>query len=87
VRHALQVWSEQGHCAAPREKLVAMAVELLDIPEVILQAALAAELEAENLVGESLADGEGELVYLTPMYQAETGLAHHVCRLLEGWPP
>jgi exodeoxyribonuclease V alpha subunit len=32
VRHALQVWSEQGHCAAPPEKLVAMAIKLWRSP-------------------------------------------------------
>ncbi len=33
VRHALQVWSEQGHCAAPQDKLIELANQLLEIPE------------------------------------------------------
>ena len=33
VRHVLQEWSDQGHCAAQRDALVEMAVKLLDIPE------------------------------------------------------
>jgi exodeoxyribonuclease V alpha subunit len=85
VRHALQVWSEQGHCAAPREKLVTMAVELLDIPEATIQEAITAELTAENLVCE---DTEaGELISLTPLHRAETGCANHLRRLLDGGPP
>lgn len=85
VRHALQVWSEQGHCAAPREKLVDMAAQLLDIPRTTIQDAIGAELDAENLVAEPTE--AGELVYLTPMYRAETGCANQVRRLLEGFPP
>jgi exodeoxyribonuclease V alpha subunit len=85
VRHALQVWSEQGHCAAPRDKLVRMAVELLDIPEATLEAAIGAELDAENLTGEPT--DAGEWLYLTPMYRAETGCANHVRRLLDGERP
>ena len=33
VRHTLQQWSELGHCAAYRDDLVRMAVQLLTIPE------------------------------------------------------
>jgi exodeoxyribonuclease V alpha subunit len=85
VRHALQVWSEQGHCAAPREKLVDMAAQLLDIPEATIEAAIGAELDAENLTGEPTE--AGEWLYLAPMYRAETGCANHVRRLLDGGPP
>ena len=85
VRHALQIWSEQGHCAAPRDKLVSMAVQLLEIPQATIEQAIAAELSAENLTGE--ATENGELLYLTPLHRAETGCASHIRRLLEGRPP
>jgi exodeoxyribonuclease V alpha subunit len=85
VRHALQVWSEQGHCAAPRDKLVSMAGELLDIPEPIIAAAIGVEIDAENLVLEATEDGE--LLFLTPLQRAEAGCASHIRRLLEGMPP
>jgi len=84
VRHALQLWSEQGHCAAPREKLVSMAAQLLEISEAIVEHAVSAELEAENLIGETSADGE--LLFLAPLHRAETGCANHIRRLLEGVP-
>jgi exodeoxyribonuclease V alpha subunit len=84
VRHALQVWSEQGHCAAPREKLVAMAVQILEIPEATLEQAIGAELTAENLIGETTADGE--LLFLAPLHRAEIGCANHLRRLLKGLP-
>jgi exodeoxyribonuclease V alpha subunit len=85
VRHVLQVWSEQGHCAAPRNKLVEMAAQLLDIPVPTIEQAIGAELEAENLVGENTEDGE--IVYLTSMHRAEAGCANQIRRLLDGRPP
>lgn len=85
LRHTLQVWSEQGHCAAPQETLVSMAVELLEIPEPIVVAALGGELEAGNVMVE--ATGDGDLFYLANLYRAETGCAGHLRRLLDGPPP
>ena len=81
VRHVLQVWSEQGHCAAPPAKLVAMAVSLLAIPEPLIEQAIALERAADNLVLDQ------ELLYLTPLQRAELGCAQHLQRLLRGAPP
>ncbi len=81
VRHVLQVWSEQGHCAAPPAKLVAMAVKLLAIPEPLIEQAIALERAADNLVLDQ------ELLYLTPLQRAELGCAQHLQRLLRGAPP
>jgi exodeoxyribonuclease V alpha subunit len=81
VRHVLQVWSEQGHCAAPPDKLVAMAVSLLAIPEPLIEQAIALERAADNLVLDQ------ELLYLTPLHRAELGCAQHLQRLLRGAPP
>ena len=81
VRHVLQVWSEQGHCAAPPDKLVAMAVKLLEIPAPLIEQAIALERAADNLVLDQ------ELLYLTPLQRAELGCAQHLQRLLRGAPP
>lgn len=81
VRHALQVWGEQGHCAAEREKLESMAAKLLEIPLSIIAQAVDAELVEENLTADA------ELVYLTPMYRAEVGCTQNLLRLLKGTPP
>ncbi|XSG85694.1 MAG: SF1B family DNA helicase RecD2 [Methylohalobius sp. ZOD2] len=53
VRHALQLWSEQGHCAAPREKLVSEACRLLEIPEATIAEAIDAELADDNLTADA----------------------------------
>jgi len=81
VRHALQAWSEQGHCAAPPEKLRAMAVELLGIPEAIIQQAIDLERAEGNLILDQ------ELIFLAPLQRAEAGCAQHLRRLLAGPPP
>jgi exodeoxyribonuclease V alpha subunit len=85
VRHVLQTWSEQGHCAAYRDKLVGMAVQLLEIPEATILQAVEAELAEGNLISEPI--GEQEAVYLAALYRSETGCAKHLLRLLEGSPP
>ncbi|MGZ9128973.1 MAG: SF1B family DNA helicase RecD2, partial [Candidatus Binatia bacterium] len=79
VRHVLQEWSGDGHCAAFRDKLVEMAVQLLEIPDNVIKQAIGEELAEENLVSE-LIDGQ-EALFLTPLYRAETGCATHLLRL------
>jgi exodeoxyribonuclease V alpha subunit len=48
VRHTLQQWAEQGHCAAFREQLVAMAVQLLEIPETTILQAIDAKITFQS---------------------------------------
>src|SRR5512144_2167066 len=40
VRHVLQAWSAQGHCAAYRDTLVEKAMPLLEIPEAMIRQAI-----------------------------------------------
>ncbi len=81
VRHVLQVWSEQGHCAAPPDKLTAMAVDLLGIPEAIILQAIDLERAEGNLILDL------DLLFLTPLQRAEAGCAQHLRRLLAGPTP
>jgi exodeoxyribonuclease V alpha subunit len=85
VRHVLQEWSGDGHCAAFRDQLTEMAIALLEIPENVIVQAIAGELAEENLVSE-LIDGQ-EALFLTPLYRAETGCAANLRRLREGALP
>jgi exodeoxyribonuclease V alpha subunit len=85
VRHTLQQWSELGHCAAYRDHLVRMAVQLLVIPEATIIEAIDAELQAGNLVAEAL--GDQPAIFLAALWRAETGCARHLKRLLSGSPP
>ncbi len=85
VRHVLKEWSEQGHCAALRPKLIELAVKLLEISEPVIVQAVDAELQAGNLVSDIVNDQEA--LFLTPLHRSETGCAKHLLRLLGGTPP
>ncbi|MGY6275711.1 SF1B family DNA helicase RecD2 [Methylomonas sp. MgM2] len=85
VRHVLQEWSGEGHCAAVRKTLCDMTTKLLEIPEPIVQDAITAELTEGNLFGEI--SGADEFIFLTPLYRAEVGCAANLQRLNQGEPP
>lgn len=85
VRHVLQEWSGEGHCAAIRQTLCDMAVKLLEIPAPIIDKAITAELIEGNLMAELI--GQHEAIFLTPIYRAEVGCATHLLRLNQGEPP
>lgn len=85
VRHVLQEWSNDGHCAAARETLSTMAVNLLEISAPVIEEGITAELAAGNLIAETL--DQQETLFLTPLYRAEVGCANHLLRLNQGTPP
>ncbi|WP_427551103.1 SF1B family DNA helicase RecD2 [Methylomonas sp. MS20] len=85
VRHVLQEWSGEGHCAAIRSNLCEMAAKLLEIPMPIIDQAIAAELTEGNLIAEI--DGSDEFIFLTPLHRAEIGCAANLNRLNQGDAP
>ena len=87
VRHALSLWSEQGHCYCPRERLIQQAVKLLEISEEIIGAAIEREIAEQRLVRETGEEGGADLLFLAPLHQAEVNVAQHLRRLLGGSPP
>ncbi|BDV41588.1 ATP-dependent RecD-like DNA helicase [Geotalea uraniireducens] len=85
VRHVLQEISNDGHCAAPVETLIAESSKLLQIPDAILEEAISEEIVSENLVKEEI---EGrECLFLATLHRAEVGVAASMRRILEGQPP
>ena len=85
VRHVLQEWSNEGHCAAARDTLRDMAVKLLEIPAPVIEEGITAELVEGNLTAETI--DQHEIIFLTPLYRAEVGCANHLLRLNQGHPP
>lgn len=85
VRHVLQEWSNDGHCAAVRETLCNMAVKLLEIPAPIIDEAITAEFVEGNLTAEAI--DQHEAIFLTPLYRAEVGCANNLLRLNQGNTP
>jgi len=84
VRHVLQEITADGHCAAHRKQLAESAGKLLEIPAAVIEQAIAAELEEENLVAEEI-EGQAAL-FLTPMQRAEQGIAMGLHRLQRSPP-
>jgi exodeoxyribonuclease V alpha subunit len=85
VRHVLQEFADDGHCAVVHAELVDTAVTLLDIPVATIEQAIALERQAAHLVAESI-DGK-PCLFLTPLYRAEVSVASSLLRVLEGELP
>ncbi|KFI23177.1 SF1B family DNA helicase RecD2 [Nitrosococcus oceani] len=85
VRHVLQEFTTEGHCAMEQDKLVETASKLLEIPVPTIEQAIAQEVTAGQLIAEVIHDKS--CLFLTPLYRSETGVAKHLQRLLQGRPP
>src|SRR5262249_38708321 len=85
VRHVLQTFADDGHCAVIREELTEAATRLLDIPTATIAHAIDLELQEERLVADRI-DGQPCLL-LAPLYRAEVSVASQLLHLLDGAPP
>src|SRR2546422_2477772 len=85
VRHVLQTFADEGHCAVVQAELIEAATKLLEIPETIIAQAITLEVQEERLIAESI-DGQPCLL-LAPLYRAEVGVPSQLLHLLEGAPP
>src|SRR3989475_6599454 len=85
VRHVLQTFADEGHCAVVQAELLEAATTLLEIPETTIVQAITLEVQEERLVAEAI---EGQpCLLLAPLYRAEVGVATQLRHLLEGIPP
>ena len=82
ISYALSEASGQGHCGLPYAELVPLAVKLLDIPESIIETAIAQEIANEVLFPDTV-DGQ-PCVFLAPLYFAEQSIATQIERLTFG---
>src|SRR5262252_1078343 len=82
VRHVLQEFAEDGHCAVHHEELIETAVSLLEIPRATIEQAIELECQEDHLIAEDI-DGK-PCLFLTPLHRAEVGVASHLQRLCKG---
>lgn len=76
VRHVLQEFAGQGHCAVPEEELLKLSIKLLELNEERILEAIQSEVKVGNVIKE-------ETVYQLPhLQQAEVGVSLHFQRLL-----
>jgi len=85
ISYALAEAMEEGHCGLPVEELVTLTGDLLDVPQELIDTALALELGAGAVVADSL-DGR-RCVFLTGLYRAEQAIAGRLLSLIRGRPP
>lgn len=90
--YALNKISEEGHCYALREQLVAKGCELLDVAEHLLSMSLDEMIRVKDVIIErhvievSGTESEPEMadaIYLPPFYYSEAGVAKKLSRLIQ----
>ncbi|HEY3320386.1 MAG TPA: ATP-dependent RecD-like DNA helicase [Planctomycetota bacterium] len=97
VAYVLQELTNDGHCAFPRPGLIKRAIEILQIPELIVEKAIAHEIQIGELVerpngvapasAPAGSDAPATLIYLAAMDAAERQLASHLVELARGTHP
>jgi exodeoxyribonuclease V alpha subunit len=85
ISHALAEAMTDGHCGLPVEKLLPFAETLLEVPARLIETALAEEIAAGAVVGDTV---EGRrCVFLAALYRAERDIAARLSALAAGKPP
>ena len=87
ISHALTEALDDGHCGLPRDDLLPLAVELLEIPESLIVDALKLELEAGAVIADTVE--VRPCVFLAGLYRAEQSIVARLNILKSGrtpWP-
>lgn len=86
LTYVLVELSQQGHCAYPREELLARAAEMLGIPLATMEEALRVEVGNQQLTVGAGEDGE-PWVYLSALDLAEREVAGRLAEISRGEHP
>ncbi len=79
VRHVLQEWSSEGHCAMEQALLLEQTATLLEVESELVMRAIEIEEQAQRIVIEP-AEGQ-TLIFLIGFYRAEQGVVRQLKRL------
>jgi len=74
--YALGILSNEGHCFATRDQLLAEVVPLLDLPRELCAA------QIENLIQQDAIIMDMDMLYLPPFYHAEKGVATKLLKIM-----
>jgi exodeoxyribonuclease V alpha subunit len=85
ISFALAEAMDDGHCGLPHEELLALTVQLLEVPAELVETALGLELQDGAVVADDL-DGR-RCVFLAGLYRAEREIAEKLNALAAGKPP
>jgi exodeoxyribonuclease V alpha subunit len=87
ISYALTEAMDEGHCGLPRDELVPLAENLLEVPTDLVRTALDLELAEKTVVADRV--GDTDCIFLAGLYRAEAGIAELLQGLLRGprpWP-
>lgn len=80
IRHVLQEHCDSGHCAMGLEALINTSVEILDIPEKVIEEAIDTQQKEKTIFVET--SGGEQRVFPANLYHAELGVIRQLDRLL-----
>ena len=87
ISHALTEAMDDGHCGLPTEELAPLAVELLEVPNELVQTALDFELAEGTVVADTVAGTP--CIFLGGLYRAEQAIGERFLKIAGGrlpWP-
>lgn len=87
IAYALTEAMDEGHCGLPREQLVPLAVNLLEVDKELVLTSLNLELADATVIADAV--GETPCIFLAGLYRAEKLIADRLLRLTTGvlpWP-
>src|ERR671931_2041894 len=76
VRHVLQEFADDGHCAVAQDDLMDSAATMLEMPTSTIEQAVDLELQDERLIAETI--DRQPCLWLAPLYRAEVGVVTHL---------
>jgi exodeoxyribonuclease V alpha subunit len=76
---------DDGHCGLPNEELLALTIQLLEVPAELVETALSLELQEGAVIADDL-DGR-RCIFLAGLYRAEREIAGKLNALAAGKPP
>ncbi|MCE0743900.1 ATP-dependent RecD-like DNA helicase [Acetobacter sicerae] len=85
ISYALGEAMDEGHCGLPVGELLTSTAELLEVAAPLIETALALELEAGDVVADSV--GETGCIFLAGLYRAEQSIAERLRACAIGRPP
>ncbi len=85
IAYALTTAMDDGHCGLPKDQLVPLCKELLEVSEGLIQHALALELSSGDVLLETI--DERICVFLSGLAHAEKSISDRILKLQKGAPP
>jgi len=85
ISYALTEAMDDGHCGLPTKELVPLAVDLLEVPQELVQSALELEVAEGTVIADAVA--QTPCMFLAGLYKAEQVIADRVRRLAAGSLP